>query len=1007
MLLTALNVKTEYSMLQSVCRITPLMEKAKALGYQSLAIMDVGNMHGVIKFYEAAVKNYLKPIIGCEVNVTINEETYQVLLYAMDNFGYQNLMKIVSYAKLHSGVLPYEYLDSHAVGIMLCLPCACECYQKLFLNNVKKFKNIIETFKIITPFCFIGLSNRTLKEKQTFSKLYDFALNNNYTPIYVPSIYYLEKRNQKTYAVLNAIRNKVINVEDAEYHLEDPTIESQGLPSLLVENTNKASTLCQVTLSFSGYHLPEYEKGLDAVNYLKMLAQKGLTKRIKGQNVDYKRYQRRLAYELDTIHKMGFDDYFLIVWDFVKYAKTHDIFVGPGRGSAPASLVSYSLGITDIDPMKYGLLFERFLNTERITMPDIDIDFPDDKRDEVIKYVGEKYGAARTAHIVTFGTFAARSAVRDIAKVLKLNDVRLNQILKHLNKNPYKPIKEIVEGSEDLQELCENHPDIKETLDIAIELDGLPRNTSTHAAGIVMTKEDLTTYTPVDVGLNGIYQTQYESSDLEKIGLLKTDFLGLRNLTIIKKCVDLIKNDEPNFELPKEYNDLKTFQMITNGDTMGVFQLESEGMRKVLKNLKINEFMDIASAIALYRPGPMDIIPTFIARKNKEEEITYPHPDLEPILKSTYGTIVYQDQIILIAWRFAGYTLGEADVLRRAVSKKKKEVLEAEKVRFIEKSVKKGYSEETATVIYDYIVKFANYGFNKAHSIAYAVVAYLTAYLKCHYPAYYFSTLTSSIIGSFSMLETYQKEMNKCGIKLYQPTINYSTNECVIRTGKKNGTKFICLPLTAINGFGEMKYQSLLTIRNEGLFKDFEDFILRVKDSLAPSLIENIIYSGALDEFKLTKKAMIETYAVIINKSQYAFIDNLLKTAYTDEEYPYVYLLEKEKEMLGINIHYNFLHQYEHLYKSMGLIKLKEVKEKTSVMTLGIIKKKKEVKTTKGEVMCFITISDDDTELECTLFSAAYAKYQNIAVHQVYIISGRIEMRKNAKQLIVEEMRLV
>ena len=429
----------------------------------------------------------------------------------------------------------------------------------------------------------------------------------------------------------------------------------------------------------NGFILPKYDENIDAVSYLKALCYKGLQKRLNNVSDVY---LQRLEKELKIIEQMGFADYFLVVWDYVKYAKKNDILVGPGRGSAPASLVSYSLGITEIDPIKYNLLFERFLNPERISMPDIDIDFPDNKRDEVIRYVGSRYGKMSVAHIATFGTFASKSAIRDVAKALELSDVRLEEILKHL-KDSKKSLLEIYREDESLQALANNYEDIKKVIETAIQISGLPRNVSTHAAGIIITKNELTNYTPLDLGLNDIYQTQYEASDLEELGLLKMDFLGLRNLTIIKNCIDGIKKDYPDFKLPSAFDDKATLALITNGDTTGVFQLESEGMKQTLRQLKVDSFNDICSALALYRPGPMDMIPTFINRKLGIEKVSYVHKDLENILKPTNGIIVYQEQIIMIACQFAGYSLGEADILRRAVSKKKKDVLEKEKNKFV------------------------------------------------------------------------------------------------------------------------------------------------------------------------------------------------------------------------------------------------------------------------------------------------------------------------------------
>ena len=1008
----ALNIKTEYSMLESMCSIKKIVAKAANLGYSALAMTDIGNMHGVVKFYEECLANNIKPIIGLEISVDINEQVVPIYLYAKDNFGYLNLMRLASASKINNDHVSYSTLSNLASSLKIVIPFYEPAWSSTFIDDVNYkmtytvMLGIIDHLKLITPFVYAGVISNC-ENNELISLIDNFIRQVNLNKILTDKITYINSDDKEALQVLKAIKDnyQLDNQYTIDNYLINPSVLSKMNQELL-EATYNFSKDMNVTLDFDHYHMPKYSSEIDAFSLLKELCYKGLAKRIKIEKIEnVQKYEQRLVYELETIHKMGFDDYFLIVWDFVKYAKTNGIYVGPGRGSAPASLVSYTLGITDIDPIKHQLLFERFLNCERITMPDIDIDFPDDRRDEVIKYVGQKYGKNHVAHIVTFGTLAAKSSVRDVAKVLKLSEVKLKNLQKCIsdNKASYSDtLAKIYETSEDLIDLCNNHDDIKKVVEISLKLEGLPRNTSTHAAGIVMTEHDLTNYVPIDKGLNEIYQTQYEASDLEKLGILKTDFLGLRNLSIIKKCVDLIKQDYPTFTLPKNFDDQETFKMIASGETLGVFQLESDGMRKVLQDLKVSSFTDVASAIALYRPGPMEIIPTFVKRKLNLEVVTYPHKDLEPILRSTYGTIVYQDQIILIAWKFAGYTLGEADILRRAVSKKKKEVLEKERVRFIEHSIKKGYSEETATEIYDYIVKFANYGFNKAHAVSYAVVAYLTAYLKCHYPAYYFCTLTSSVIGADSMMETYLKEMQKHRVKLMPPHVNISGYECVI---KEN---LVYLPLSVILGVGSNKQHEFLEIRANDKFKDYEDFVIKTKDIFSGSVLENIIYSGALDCFGLTKKAMVESIGSIINKSKYAFISGLLETEYTTEEYPYGYLLEKEKSVLGINIVYNFLHQYESLYETKKLLKINQAKVGANINTLGIIKSKKDVQTSKGEWMCIIKLKDSFSEIEAVLFPRVYAKNTNLSVNQVYQVYGRVDKEGSRKaQIIVEEMKLI
>lgn len=1004
-----LFVKTEYSMLDSTCAISRLVEKAKKNGCTALAMCDNGNMHGAVKFYEACISNDIKPIIGLKVNYRYNDVESCLLLYALNNIGYQNLMKISSRSKIQNGYVELEYLQKTSLGI---IAVTGGRYSFIFNNFEQHPRWAIDHYNLlknIYSFLYLGVSKDTPYEIDKYNNIKEFAKEYNIKVVALHEVATVNKEEQLALQVLKTIKNSKYVKNDFDYSLlsnKDNVQKFNDWPEV-INNTKEIANMTNIYLRFNEYLTPSYSTDIDTEKYLLALCQKGLEKRLNDKRINnpklIEHYYKRLNYELQIIHKMGFDDYFLIVWDYVKFAKKEDIYVGPGRGSAPASLVSYCLGITDIDPIKHQLLFERFLNLERATMPDIDIDFPDDRRDEVIKYVGKKYGKERVAHIVTFGCFASRSAIRDVAKVLKLNDIRLKEILKCVNKEPYASLKKIYDGSEKLQELCEKYDDIRQVVTIAMQIEGLPRNTSTHAAGIVMTKEELVNYTPLDIGLDDIYQTQYEAIDLEKLGLLKNDFLGLRNLTNIKNCIESIKREKPDFVMPKEYNDAKTFQMIAAGDTMGVFQLESAGIRKVLRDLKVSSFEDITSAIALYRPGPMDIIPNFIKRKFGEEKVSYPHPDLEQILKSTYGTIVYQDQIMLIAWKFAGYTLGQADILRRAVSKKKKEILEAERINFVNSSIKQGYTKEVAEEIYDYIVKFANYGFNKAHSVAYAVVAYETAYLKANYPEHYFSSLISSIIGSDNMMNEYILEAKKQNINILPPSINYSGDVFVSKNHQ------IVYPLSGIMGLGGVKTKDLLVEREKGLFKNFEDFVVRTKNIISSALLENIIFSGALDDFGLTKKAMINTYKSILNKAQYSFINQLelLETDYDIDEFTYGYLLDKEKEILGLNIKYNFMFQYQHLYKNPKLMKIKEAKKQPYAKILGIVKKIKEIKTSNGENMAFCTIYDDSDTIEVTLFPKQYERLNNFTIGQIFEIDGKIEKRKNQIQILVENMHLI
>ena len=1010
-----LYVQTEYSILQSACKIKPLIEKLKEQQLHSCAIVDEGTMYGTIKFYQECNKNNIKPVIGLKVKYHYNDKTNNLVLLAINNFGYQNLMKISSRLQLTNNNIDFEYLQKTTMGLIAILPYEESLVQKyLERNDAKNAIQTLELLKEIYSDFYIGLGIKSITNSNFIDNYFKLLKNYNYQFVALPKVSFINESDYDAYTTLKAIKNNGVLVEGIENDKNNYLHDVKSVETIynnhydMLENTSKIAKMCNVQIEFGKYQLPLYESGLDSFAYLKELCSIGLEKRMQNFEYSYdkRKYYDRLNHELNVINEMGFSDYFLIVYDYVKYAKKNNIFVGPGRGSAPASLVAYSLGITEIDPLYYNLLFERFLNKERLSMPDIDIDFPDDRRDEVIRYVGKKYGKNRVAHILTFGTFKIRQAINDCARVFKLNDVKTKEIYKHLQAvNTYKvydnpSLKTLIEASSDLQLLMNNYEDINKVLTIACKIQDIPRNISTHAAGIVITKFDLVNYTPLDEGLDEIYQTQYEAKDLEALGLLKMDFLGLKNLTNIAKTIELIRKDIPDFTLPKNENDYDTYKMMREGDLTGVFQLESAGMRKVIMQLKTSTFDDITHALALYRPGPMDIIPSFIRRKFNEEKVEYPHKDLEPILKETYGMIVYQDQIMLIACKFAGYTLGRADILRRAVSKKKKEVLEQERINFVESSVNRGYSSDTANMIYDYIVKFADYGFNKAHSVAYAKIAYLTAYLKCHYFAYYMSTLMTSFMGSSSEMLEYTKEATKKNVEVLNPNIKLSTDEFEVINGK------IYFPLSIIKGLGEIKTKQCIEERTKVQSKDYEDFVERTKDFLAISLLENIIYSGALDDFGLTKKAMIENLKSIIDRSNYGFIKDTIKTDYTDEEFSYGILQEKELEVIGINIKYNFYQQFASFYSKYNLVKIANLSENKEARTIGTVKRVRETKTKNNETMAFVEITDDTSNIEIVLFPMIYQQIGKLQNGMILMISGKTQKRMTL-QIIVDRFKII
>ena len=1009
-----LYVRSEYSMLQSTCSIEKLVSYAKEYGYKSLAVTDEGVMHGTIKFYNACKKAGIKPVIGLKVPYNLNGVISNILLYAMDISGYRNLMRISSRYKTSNSPIDLEDLRKCSLGVLAVTPGNDSIiYNYLRSNNQIKIKEHLSLLNSVFNNLYVGISLSTINDRNNLDNYYQNLNNIGAKMVAIQPVYYLTPDDLDAYIVLRSISNNgnLVNITESEansYLYLSSEIEYlfNKYPEL-INNSKVISDKCDVEIEFGKFQLPKYSDEIDAEKYLYELSILGLKKRLKQlPKVNTNIYIERLKKEYETIVKMGFADYFLIVWDYVKYAKKNNIYVGPGRGSAGASLIAYCLGITDVDPIKYNLLFERFLNEERVTMPDIDIDFPDDERDKVIEYVGKRYGASRVAHIGTFGTFQVKLAINDTARVYKTKDTHLKQILKILNAEleNYKihqpSLYDIIEKSDQLKQLMDEYEEINKVLNVACKLQGLPRNVSTHAAGIIITKYPLVNYTALDNGLDGIYQTQFEASDLESLGLLKMDFLGLKNLTNISKTIELIKLDNPEFSLPKDENDKEVFKMLASGDVVGVFQLESAGMSKVIKELNTSSLDDIISALALYRPGPMDIIPTFIKRKFGKESVTYPHEDLHLILKDTYGTIVYQEQIMQIAVKFAGYSLGRADILRRAVSKKKKEVLEEERKSFVASSINNGYSKEVAENIYDYIVKFADYGFNKAHSVAYAKLAYQTAYLKCHYPTYYMSTLMTSFLGSSNDISNYYKEALRKNIPVYSPNINQSMQYFTSTNGG------IMFPLTAVKGLGEVKARDLIAERLKGKFESFKDFVIRTKNIIPLVIVNNLIYSGALDEFGLTKKAMIESAKLHIELLDYEGIPGLKAVNYSLEEYSYGVLLEQEKDVLGINIKYDFFKQFANIYQSKHLEYIKDARINMKIKTIGIIHSIRETKTKNNELMAFATLEDNMSKIDITLFPRVYNRYSDLKDGMILIVFGMVNMR-NQLQIVVDDIQII
>ncbi len=999
---TNLFVETNYSMNGSNIKIKDIIQKAVEFEYKSIAITDK-YMYGAVKFYKECLKNNIKPLIGLSINSIgiLPERSNNFLLYAKNNIGYQNIIKLASLSSLNETVTISD-LIKYNKGVIFVLNTNKSEILTYFTNNqTHEYEEVLSSFFTLSDDLYFGLSNNIELNELLYKKYKCVALD------------YVHYMDEEDYVVSNILK-KIFNINTNDLfsnnkgkHFktkEEISIKFKDYPKA-IKNTNVISDMCDVKIDFSKTHLPSFnvKQDVGSKEYLSALVYKGLDKRLRGQKVNKKVYLDRLEYELSVIDNMGYNDYFLIVWDFVKYAKSKKYLVGPGRGSAAASLVSYCLGITSVDSIKYDLVFERFLNPERITLPDIDMDLPDDKRDDVITYVRDFYGINKVASICTFGTFLAKSALRDTARVIEVEGMLLNQILKHVDK--YSSIKEAIFNSTDLNNIMDKDEKALELLTIASNIEGLHKHVSTHAAGIIITSNNLTDHTPVQRGLLDMMQTQYEAKDLEELGLLKIDFLGLRNLTSINKIVNLInENENTNIDIYKTPMDDKlTFELLKRVETTGIFQLESPGMRSLIGQMQINNFEDIVTVLALFRPGPMENIPSYIKRRFKKEKVTYPHKVLEDILKSTNGIIIYQEQIIKIASVFAGYSLGEADVLRRAVSKKQESVLKQERANFVKKSIENGHTKEVSNQIYDYFVKFANYGFNRAHSVAYAMVSYWMSYLKANYPKYFISVLLSSVVGSESQTRNYIYESNKLGVKILPPSVNYSSSYYL---PEKRNLRF---PLLGVKNLGINAVTRLLDERENGEFKSYFDFVSRVNSFLNKRVIESLISASALDEFKLSKRTMIEKLDEVISFSEYgSFISKEEFILENLEEYPFSVLEENEKKVLGFNLVINPLNEYDDYIKKHNLLKPSTI-EKThigkSVRVVGMVSNVKSIKTKKGDNMAFITIQDEYLIIEGVLFPTTYNQYiDQLEQSKVYLFMVKVEERNKNFQLVIQKV---
>ena len=1061
-----LHVHTEYSLLDGSNKIKEYVSRVKELGMNSAAITDHGVMYGVIDFYREARKQGIKPILGCEVYVAPNSrfdrETaggesryHHLVLLAENNTGYANLMKFVSRGftegYYYKPRVDKDLLRQYHEGIIALSAClAGEVQRYLSRGLTEEAKKVALEYQDIfgKGNFFLEMQDHGIPEQQLVNqRQIQLSQETGIELVVTNDIHYTYAEDAKPHDILLCIQTgkklddeNRMRYEGGQYYVKSPQEMEALFPyaKQALENTQKIADRCEVEIEFGVTKLPKYDvpDGMTSWEYLNKLCWEGLEKHYGAPSRELK---ERLRYELDTIRSMGYVDYFLIVWDFIKYAKDHGIAVGPGRGSAAGSIVSYCLEITNIDPIRYQLLFERFLNPERVTMPDIDVDFCFERRQEVIDYVVRKYGKDRVVQIVTFGTLAARGVIRDVGRVMDLPYAFVDSIAKMIPQELNITIDKALQMNPELRKTYENDPQVKLLIDMCKRLEGLPRHSSMHAAGVVIGQREIDDFVPLSRASDGSITTQFTMTTLEELGLLKMDFLGLRTLTVIQNAVQLAKSKNPERDMDQiDYNDKLVLSYIGTGKTDGIFQLESGGMKGFMKELKPNSLEDIIAGISLYRPGPMDFIPQYIRGKNDAGSITYDCPQLEPILAPTYGCIVYQEQVMQIVRDLAGYTLGRSDLLRRAMSKKKGDVMQKERQIFVygdEENgvpgcIKNGIDEKTANKIYDEMIDFAKYAFNKSHAAAYAVVSYQTAYLKYYYPVEYMAALMTSVIENPSKVAEYIYACRQMNIQILSPDINrgignFSVDGNNIRYG-----------LTAIKSIGRPVIASIIEDRDEfGPFKNLEDFISRmsVKDGLNKRAIEHLIKSGALDCLGGTRKQFMSIYVQIVDhvnqEKKYAMTGQMTLFDMVGEEekeqfeiklpdvgeYSKENLLAFEKEVLGVYLSGHPLQEYEDKWrKSISATTLDfqpdeetgraKVHDGTREIVGGMITAKTIKHTKTNQMMAFLSLEDLVGTVEVIVFPRDYEKNREyLEIDKKIFVKGRVsEEEERPSKLICE-----
>lgn len=1060
MAFTHLHVHSEYSLLDGACRIKKLAKAVKEMGQNSIAITDHGVMYGAVDFYRACNSEGVKPIIGCEVYVAprtrfdktfdLDKEYFHMVLLCENNEGYQNLIKLVSLGFTEGFYnkprIDDELLKKHSKGLICLSAClAGEIPQRLLKNDYLGARNKALFYQSIfgKENFFIELQNHGIKEQlRTNPELIKIAREIDAPLVVTNDAHYIKKEDAKTHSILLCIQtNKTINddnrmeFETDEFYLKD----EQKMRSLFkdlpeaFDNTQKIADRCNVSFEFGvrklpHYHLPENQNHYE---YFRNECYKGLYKHYANPD---KSIVERLEYELATISRMGFVDYYLIVNDFVQYAKSKNIPVGPGRGSGAGSLCAYCIGITDVDPIKYSLLFERFLNPERVSMPDFDIDFCKDRRGEVIDYVISKYGADHVAQIIAFGTMAARNSIRDVGRALAIPYSTVDQIAKLVPMEVGMTIKKALSVSKELKDKYDTDSLVKNLIDVAKSIEGMPRHATMHAAGVVITEQPVSDYVPLSSN-DGNVVTQFTMTTLEELGLLKMDFLGLRNLTVIDDAERMIKNTNPDFSINNiSENDKAVFSMMAAGNSEGVFQFESQGMKNVLTQLNPESLEDLIAVISLYRPGPMDSIPTYIDCRHNPNHIKYKHPLLEDILNVTYGCIVYQEQVMQILRTLAGYSLGRADIVRRAMSKKKKDVMEKERNVFIrgltddngnvivDGCLRRGVDEKTAISIYDEMESFASYAFNKSHATAYAKVSYQTAFLKCHYPKEYMAALLSSVLDNQNKLSTYITECHNLGIQILPPDVNSSFYSFTV-SGRN-----IRYGLLAIKNLGRQFIDAIILERKNGEFTSFYNFCKRLYgQSMNSRALESLIKCGALDNLGANRRQMLAMAKTVLADLEFDNKKNLKgqlslfdmgddNAASVEPEIPPLEefskseLLFMENEVAGMYLSGHPISEYDGYIDFIKADKIGDIinheqttyKDQSRVKVVCIVSKIKNQITKNNQMMAFIQVEDRYGSAEVIVFPNIYGKFGGLLmVGNVVEIHGTVNIREDEEPKII------